>query len=190
VRPLVQGADVLALGPGLGQDDWAHTLFDAALASGKPIVIDADGLNLLARSPRTAAHWVLTPHPGEAARLLARTTDEIQADRIDALRALAARFGGAIVLKGAGSLVLAGASPPTLCDLGNPGMASAGMGDVLTGVIAGLAAQVGDLAQAARMGVYIHARAGDLAAKRGERGLIASDLFEHLRTCVNPTLRH
>jgi ADP-dependent NAD(P)H-hydrate dehydratase / NAD(P)H-hydrate epimerase len=189
LRPLIEAADVLALGPGLGQDEWAQALFTAAIGSGKPAIVDADGLNLLARQPQTSAHWALTPHPGEAARLLATTTNEIQSDRLGAVRALAARYGGVIVLKGAGTLVLTEGSTPAICDRGNPGMASAGMGDVLTGVIAGLAAQLGDLARAAQIGVLIHAHAGDLAAQGGERGLIASDLFERLRTCVNPGLR-
>jgi ADP-dependent NAD(P)H-hydrate dehydratase / NAD(P)H-hydrate epimerase len=187
---LIERADVLAIGPGLGQDEWARALFETSLSSGKPMVIDADGLNLLARQPRTNARWALTPHPGEAARLLGRTSVEIQNDRLGALRALEARYGGTIVLKGAGTMVLSGSAPPAICDRGNPGMASAGMGDVLTGVIASLAGQIGDVARAAELGVMAHAHAGDLAAERGERGLIASDLFEHLRTCVNLNQRH
>jgi NAD(P)H-hydrate epimerase len=186
LRTLIERADVLALGPGLGQDEWAQALYSVALESSKPVVVDADGLNLLARGPRTSAHWALTPHPAEAARLLATTTEAVQADRVAAVRALAARYGGAIVLKGARTLVLTDDGAPAICDRGNPGMASAGMGDVLTGVIAGLAGQLGDMARAARIGVLIHAYAGDLAAQGGERGLIASDLFERLRTCVNP----
>jgi NAD(P)H-hydrate epimerase len=189
LRPLIERADVLALGPGLGQDEWAQALFAAGIESDKPMIVDADGLNLLARSPRTSSRWALTPHPGEAARLLATTTDEIQGDRLGAVRRLAARYGGVIVLKGAGTFVLTDGATPAICDRGNPGMASAGMGDVLTGVIAGLAAQLGDLDRAAQVGVLIHAHAGDLAAQNGERGLIATDLLERLRTCVNPELR-
>jgi NAD(P)H-hydrate epimerase len=180
-------ATVVAVGPGLGQGDWARSLFDAALASGKPLVVDADALNLLAASPKRVDRWVLTPHPGEAARLLGTTNAAVQADRLGAARELQQRYGGTVVLKGAGSIVHAAAGLPGLCDRGNPGMAAGGMGDVLTGVIAGIAAQCGDAACAARAGVFVHAQAGDLAARRGERGLLATDVVEQVRTCVNPS---
>nr|MCU0258712.1 NAD(P)H-hydrate dehydratase [Solirubrobacteraceae bacterium] len=186
LEPALARATVLALGPGLGRSEWARALFEAALASGRPAVLDADALNLLAQSPRRSDGWVLTPHPGEAARLLGRGTGEVQRDRLGAARDLQSRYGGTVVLKGAGSLVQAPVGPPRLCDRGNPGMASAGMGDVLTGVIAGIAAQCGDPGLAAGAGVFVHAQAGDLAARRGERGLIASDVVEQLRACVNP----
>jgi NAD(P)H-hydrate epimerase len=186
LRALIERADVLALGPGLGQGEWSDALFEAAVRSNKPAVIDADGLNLLAQRPRTNARWILTPHPGEAARLLGATVAQIQADRLGAVSALAARYQATIVLKGAGTLIKSGDSLPALCDRGNPGMASGGIGDVLTGVIAGLAAQIPNLETAARVGVLVHATAGDLAASKGERGLLATDLFEHLRYCVNP----
>jgi NAD(P)H-hydrate epimerase len=179
-------ATVLAIGPGLGRSDWARELLAAALAAGLPSVVDADALNLLADAPRRNDRWVLTPHPGEAARLLGTTTAEVQGDRLAAARELQSRYGGTVVLKGAGSLVLSPGHPPRLCDRGNPGMATAGMGDVLTGVIAGIAAQCGDLAAAARAGVFVHAQAGDLAARRGERGLLAGDVIEQVRACVNP----
>jgi hydroxyethylthiazole kinase-like uncharacterized protein yjeF len=186
VLPLIERADVIAIGPGLGQDVWAKALWPLALDAGKPAIVDADALNLLAQTPRTSNDWVLTPHPGEAARLLGVTTPLVQADRLESARALANRYGGHIVLKGAGTLVVTKDALPAICDRGNPGMAAPGMGDVLTGVIAGIAAQTRDLALAARAGVLAHAMAGDLAARRGERGLLASDLFDHLSTCVNP----
>ena len=186
LRALIGRADVLALGPGLGQDEWSTSMFEAAVTSDKPAVIDADGLNLLAQRPRTNARWILTPHPGEAARLLGDTIAGVQEDRLGAVSALAARYEGTVVLKGAGTLIKSGDSLPALCDRGNPGMASGGMGDVLTGVIAGLAAQISNLDAAARVGVLVHATAGDLAAAKGERGLLATDLFAHLRSCVNP----
>lgn len=184
--PLIERADVLAVGPGLGQDQWAAGMLDAVLASDRPVVIDADALNLLARSPRTSSRWILTPHPGEAGRLLGSTTAEVQRDRLRSAREIAARYGGIVVLKGAGTLVVTNDSLPSICDHGNPGMASPGMGDVLTGVIAGIAAQTSDLPGAARAGVLVHALAGDMAARRGERGLLATDLFMYLPTCVNP----
>lgn len=185
-RPLMAAADVVAIGPGLGQTNWARGLLEAALAAGKPLVVDADALNLLAQSPWRGARWVLTPHPGEAARLLGLSTAEVQADRLAALRALSARYGGVVVLKGAGSLVLGPAGRPWVCDAGNPGMATAGMGDVLTGAIAGMVAQCPDLERAAVAAVWVHASAGDLAAAAGERGLLASDVIESLPACVNP----
>ena len=180
-------ATAVAVGPGLGQDPWAQQLFDAALCCGLPMVVDADALNLLAATPVARDNWILTPHPGEAARLLGSTSAVVQSDRLRAARELQARFGGHVVLKGAGSIVQSRAEPPYICDRGNPGMAVAGMGDVLTGVIAGIAAQCGDLALAAKAGVFVHAQAGDLAARGGERGLLASDVLRQVRACVNPT---
>lgn len=184
-RPLMAAADVIAIGPGLGQSDWSRGLLEAALAAGKPLIVDADALNLLARSPWRSDHWVLTPHPGEAARLLGSDASAVQGDRLAAARSLVERFGGTAVLKGAATLVATAGQPVRVCDRGNPGMASAGMGDVLTGAIAGIAAQCRDLPLAARVGVYVHALAGDLAARRGERGLMAGDLIDELRACVN-----
>ena len=140
----------------------------------------------LAERPWHRDGWVLTPHPGEAARLLATDTASIQRDRLGSARAIAARYGGICVLKGAGSLVAAGDCLPWVCDRGNPGMATAGAGDVLTGIIAALIAGGCDLERAAAAGVLLHAHAGDRAAIAGERGLIASDLIAHLRAVVNP----
>jgi len=183
----LERATVVALGPGLGQSSWAVEMFDAVLAAGKPLVLDADALNLLARQPGSRADWVLTPHPGEAARLLGVTTAAVQADRVAAVAQLRTRYGGTAVLKGAGTLIGTADDAPWLCDRGNPGMAVAGMGDVLTGVIAGIAAQCGDLALAARAGVFVHADAGDRdAARAGERGMLAGDVIASLRDCVNP----
>lgn len=185
LRPLLEACDVLALGPGMGRDGWAHALWGAALERLVPTVMDADALNFLAAEPHRRDDWVLTPHPGEAARLLAESTARVQADRLAAVRHLQSRFGGACVLKGAGSLVLDGDGSPGLCDAGNPGMAAAGMGDVLTGIIAGLLAQGLPLGVAARVGTRLHARVGDAEAERGERGLLASDLLAGLRPWVN-----
>ncbi len=186
VRAALERATVVAIGPGLGQSEWAEGLLDAALGSGRPLVVDADALNLIAAAPRACDHWVLTPHPGEAARLLDATTGEVQAGRLRAARELQAQFGGHVVLKGAGSIVQSPGAPAFICDRGNPGMAAGGMGDVLTGVVAGIAAQCGDLGLAARAGVFVHAQAGDLAARGGERGMLASDVLRQIRACVNP----
>ncbi|MET0534983.1 MAG: NAD(P)H-hydrate dehydratase, partial [Steroidobacter sp.] len=189
LEAMIERADVLAIGPGLGRDAWAEALLGKALQSDKPTVIDADALNLLSHAPRANSKWILTPHPGEAGRLLGISTADVQSNRVRAARELAERFAGTVVLKGAGTLVVTGDCLPYICDQGNPGMASPGMGDVLTGVIAGIAAQTADLPGAARVGVLVHAMAGDMAARRGERGLLATDLFGYLPTCVNPAQR-
>ena len=181
---LLDRADVVAVGPGLGRDAWGRGLWQRVLDAHCPLVVDADALNLLADMPAKRADWVLTPHPGEAARLLARSTAQVQADRFAAAEELVRRYGGACVLKGAGSLVHAGECT-TVCGAGNPGMATAGMGDVLTGVIAALIAQGAAPADAACEGVCLHAAAGDEAAAEGERGLLAGDLISHLRILCN-----
>lgn len=186
LRPLLERADTLALGPGLGQSAWSHALWLTALDARKPLVLDADGLNLLAKEPRRfTAPTVLTPHPGEAARLLGRSVEAVERDRFAAARELAARFDAVVVLKGAGSLVADPNGRLDVCPWGNPGMASGGMGDLLTGIVAAMLAQGCDAWQAARLGVGLHARAGDLAACEGERGLLASDLLLPLRRLGN-----
>lgn len=186
LKPLLLKATVIVIGPGLGQTDWSKQLFETVFASPQPKVIDADGLNLLAQHPKKFEQWVLTPHPGEAGRLLNCEAKQIQADRISAIRELQATYGGVVVLKGAGSLICASNSL-SICQSGNPGMASGGMGDVLSGVIGALLAQNFNLQQAAELGVCLHACAGDMAAQQmGERGLIASDLMSYLHLLVNP----
>lgn len=186
LAPLIERADVIAIGPGLGQDDWSRMLWSGLEGAGKPTVVDADALNLLAQMPRIASQWILTPHPGEAARLLGISAADIQRDRLASAVQISSRYGGVVVLKGAGTLVIAPGALPHICDRGNPGMASPGMGDVLTGVIAGILAQGSECAEAARAGVLVHAMAGDMAANRGERGILASDLFNYLPACINP----
>jgi ADP-dependent NAD(P)H-hydrate dehydratase / NAD(P)H-hydrate epimerase len=189
---LLRPADVVAIGPGLGRSDWAQTLLRHTLACGKRLVIDADALNLLAEHRLVApAGSVLTPHPGEAARLLQIGTDAVQADRPAALHALTLRHPGAvIVLKGAGTLIgvtqrdMPGPMP-AICERGNPGMAAAGMGDVLTGAIAGILGQCGDPWLAARAGVMAHALAGDDLARDRERGILALELADALNRWVN-----
>lgn len=183
LNPLLQKATVVAIGPGLGQDAWAQALLSTVLESHLPLVVDADALNLLALEPAKRDNWILTPHPGEAARLLNKSGAEVQADRLLAAKELQEALGGVVVLKGAGSVVTDG-EEAGICIGGNPGMASGGMGDVLTGVIASLVAQGMDLLQAAQLGVCLHAEAADRAAEQGERGLIASDLFSVIRGLV------
>ncbi len=186
LAPLLEKADVIAFGPGLGQTPWADELFTLLARDEKPCVWDADALNLLARKPGAARQRVITPHPGEAARLLKSNTRDVQANRRKALDGLQQRYGGTAVLKGAGTLVSSAGGAPWLCTSGNPGMAAPGMGDVLTGVIAALLAQGLLPEDAAALGVDLHARAGDRGAAGGERGLMAGDLVAELRQLVNP----
>lgn len=244
LTPLIEKASVIVIGPGLGQSNWSRHLFDTALRlihskkanSNEPpkkLIVDADGINLLAEKKSQANestecftaynHWVLTPHPGEAARLLTAlnsddslsskeaqantnqaktaTTKSIANDRFNAVTQLQKNYGGAIVLKGAGSLIASASfaveSPLqdrtqtnqlhiTVNNTGNPGMATGGMGDVLSGVIGGLLAQHLSIKDAAELGVWLHGKAADRAvAGNGERGLLATDLLPHLRRLVN-----
>lgn len=186
LMPLLRRASVVAIGPGLGQDRWARALLDAASSSGRPAVIDADGLNLLAQRPQQLGGTVLTPHPGEAARLLGTTVAEVERNRLDAAHRLARRYGSTAVLKGAGSLVCDGGRT-ACCPVGNPGMAVAGMGDALTGVIAALMAQGMAPFEAARVAVRVHADSGDwVAARRGPRGMLPGDVIDALGQFLNP----
>ncbi|HET8789733.1 MAG TPA: NAD(P)H-hydrate dehydratase, partial [Modicisalibacter sp.] len=156
--------------------------------AGKPLVIDADGLNLLVNHwpGERRDDWLLTPHPGEAARLLGIGAGEVQADRLSAIRKLQQHRGGVTILKGAGSLI-AGSSGVGVCTYGNPGMASGGMGDVLSGMLGALIAQGLELEAAARVGAVLHAQAADAAARKaGERGLLAGDLACYARSLANP----
>lgn len=191
LAPLLERATVVVIGPGLGQGDWGRTLLAAALASGKPCVLDADALNLLAAAGATLrADAIVTPHPGEAARLLGCSIAQVQGDRFASAAALQARLGGVVVLKGAGTIVQASGAAPAVIAAGNPGMAVGGMGDLLAGVIAALRAQGFSPADAAVAGALLHAAAGDAAAREdGERGLLPSDLLPWLRRLANPVRR-
>ena len=185
LEPLLAKATVIVLGTGLGQRDWAKSLFESALNSDKPTIVDADGLNLLAQCPQNQTNWILTPHVGEAARLLATTTKAIQTNRFEAVQALQQKYGGVVLLKGAGTLI-ASKNGIAISNSGNAGMASGGMGDVLAGVVASLVAQGMSLEDAAEQGAYGHGLAADEATKHdGERGLLASDLLPHLRSWIN-----
>jgi hydroxyethylthiazole kinase-like uncharacterized protein yjeF len=187
LAPLLAKATVIVVGPGLGQTPWSKMLLKEVLHSKLPLVVDADALNILAEKPAARRNWVLTPHPGEAGRLLKKSTAEIQQNRLEALSKLKQIYDGVCVLKGAGTLVMGSDLLPALCVDGNPGMASGGMGDVLSGVIGGLIAQGIPLEDAAKLGVCLHAIAGDKAAEAGgERGLLAMDLMPWLRKLVNP----
>lgn len=183
-------ADAIALGMGLGQGDWARAHLMRVLASGKPCVLDADALNLLALKPQPVPQAVLTPHPGEAARLLGCETADIGHDRIAAASQLARRYQCAVVLKGAGSVIAAPGQPPQILDVGNPGMASAGMGDTLAGIIATLLAQAHTPLQAASIGAWLHGRAGDMAAKADAgASLLARDVIARLNMAFSECIQ-
>lgn len=193
--PRLKWASGFVIGPGLGLDDWGEArwaeVLNAQADQLRPWVIDADALTLLAEQARRdqlpawwsaseTPHAVLTPHPGEAARLLDCSNAEIERDRFAAARALSSRYGAVIALKGAGTIVDDGRTS-WVCGLGNPGMASGGMGDVLSGVIGGLLVQGLKPLQACLLGVWLHSRAADLAHRRhDDRGLLAADLFATL----------
>jgi NAD(P)H-hydrate epimerase len=197
VGELIERASVIVIGPGLGRGDWSRRLFQQALAAqrqGTPLVVDADALQLLAerKGQDKSLHrqnWVLTPHPGEAAALLECSVAEIQSDRFAAIAQLSSLYGGVCLLKGNGSLIMDSTDPGKswLCSEGNAGMGSGGMGDVLSGLIAGLIAQGLSLSDALRTAVCIHGEAADmLAARHGQRGLLATDLLEPVQQLVNP----
>jgi len=187
---LLDRPSVLVVGPGLGTSPWSEQLLQKALATGLPLVVDADALNILAagRVGKDAdlSRAVLTPHPGEAARLLGCTAADIQADRFAAVGALAAKYRATVLLKGAGTLIASGDGDIALCPYGNPGMATGGMGDILSGVIGALLGQGLSPRAAAETGACLHALAGDDgAAQHGQIGLCASDLLPLLRRRLN-----
>ncbi|WP_051333570.1 bifunctional ADP-dependent NAD(P)H-hydrate dehydratase/NAD(P)H-hydrate epimerase [Aliagarivorans marinus] len=186
---LLDKANTAVIGPGLDTDEWASELLTACLERDFPLLVDADGLNLLTKMPKWRGNWILTPHPAEAARLLACSVAEIEDDRITAARNIQQSFGGICVLKGAGTIIAGDNGRVRISSAGNPGMASGGMGDVLSGIIGGLLAQFAesiDLFDIACIGVTIHGMAADLAAEQGQRGLLASDLMPYVRQLVNP----
>jgi len=165
------------------------------LANHTPLVVDADALNLLAERAeqnknKSRDNWILTPHPGEAARLMGCSTAEIQGDRFAAVAHLQKGWGGVCLLKGAGSLICYPTednAKTELCSVGNPGMASGGMGDVLSGIIGGLVAQKFSLAVSLRIACCVHGESADLAsATNGQRGLAATDLYPYIRQLLNP----
>ena len=189
LAPLLERASVIVVGPGLARGAWGRQMLAAALAASQPLLLDADALNLLAESgpgkDRGDQARIMTPHPGEAGRLLACSSRDIEADRFAAAETISERYRATVVLKGAGTLVSDPGETIRVCEGGNPGMGSGGMGDVLSGVIAGLVAQGLAPATAATAGVILHAAAADIAAADGERGLLAGDLMLPLRTLVN-----
>lgn len=186
-------ADTLVIGPGLGRHDWGRDLWRYVCAHWQgPMVADADALYWWAQgdtpSASLAATTLITPHPGEAARLLGEEIRAVQRDRLHAVEVLLEQYHcGAVILKGAGSLVgpFSGAQRWMICPWGNPGMATGGTGDVLSGICGALSAQGRGLVNTAMTAVGVHARAGDCAARAGQRGLVASDLIGFVRHLLN-----
>ena len=188
--PLIGRASVIAVGPGLGRDAWGVSLLDRVVATDRALVIDADAINLLARGsaawPSAAKRAVVyTPHPAEAGRVLDESAGALESDRYSAARVLAEAHPGTWLLKGAGTIVAEPSAIPCVCEGGNPGMASGGMGDVLTGVVAALLAQGCSAFDAASAGACVHAAAADAAARDGQRGMFASDVIAALRPVVD-----
>lgn len=177
----IERASVIVVGPGLGQAAWGRSLLSAVASAKVPQVWDADALNLLVREPLALpATSILTPHPGEAARLLGISTEAVQADRPGAARKLARKYAVVCVLKGAGTLVADPSGQLARCTRGHPAMAGAGLGDVLSGVLGALLAQGMSNWEAACLGVWLHACAGERLGLEG-RGLAASDLVPVIR---------
>ena len=188
-QALLKGKDVVVAGPGLGQDDWAYTLLQEVVASECSVILDADALNLLSQHPqlqkRRKSPMILTPHPGEASRLLHTDNIKIQQDRFSAVAECVEQFSAITLLKGAGTIISDG-SNHYLCSAGNPGMAVAGMGDVLSGVLGALLAQGIEPLKATLLACWLHSSAADdIVAKQGEIGLLATQLIPVIRRKLN-----
>ena len=189
LESLLDKPSVLVVGPGLGRSAWSEQLLQKAVATGLPMVLDADALNIVAdgRVVKTTGHtWVLTPHTGEAARLLNTTVDEIEANRYSAVQKIQEKYNAVVLLKGPGTLIASANQITKVCPYGNPGMATAGMGDLLSGIIGGLIAQGLSLQDAAELGCCLHSAAADkLVDDAGYRGIAASDLLPYLQKLLN-----
>jgi len=183
---VLPGKSVVAIGPGISdREDTAQLVHTVIESVSIPLVIDADGLNALARNPdilkKAKAAVVLTPHPGEMARLMGTTTQAVQADRIGTARKYSTACGGIVVLKGARTVIAEPGGHVYINPTGNPGMASGGMGDVLTGMITGFMAQGWDPLFCAQFAAFLHGRIGDmLATRQGGRGIMATDIIKEI----------
>ncbi len=188
LEPHLGRPDVLVVGPGLGQTAWSEQVLQQALLSRLPLVLDADALNILAKGRLTLSarnDCVLTPHPGEAARLLGISVAEVQADRLAAVRALHSHYGGVVVLKGSGTLICDGKTI-VLASVGNAGLARGGTGDVLSGLVGGLMAQGLSVFEAAQLAVCVHGDAAVAAVpETGVRGMLASELVPYIRRLLS-----
>lgn len=183
----LEWADVVVIGPGLGQQAWGKKALQKIENFRKPMLWDADALNLLAINPDKRHNRVITPHPGEAARLLNCSVAEIESDRLLSAQRLVKRYGGVAVLKGSGTIVTSADDEISIVDAGNAGMGSGGMGDVLSGIIGAMLGQKFSLYEAACVGCVAHGAAADYrAARYGTRGMLATDLFSALMRVINP----
>jgi len=181
---LMNKADVILIGPGLGQDKWAQKIFARTIETKKPLVVDADALRLLSDNPSKCDYWVLTPHPGEAAKLLACNTEEIQLNRVSSALAIQEQYSGITVLKGSGT-VTCHDQQINFCTSGNVSLATGGSGDVLGGIISSLIAQGLSLIDAANCGTMLHGLAAELVSKHGTRGMLPEDLFPAIYKLIN-----
>ncbi len=184
LNELLAKADAVVIGPGLGQDKWAQKIFANVIETKLPLVVDADALHLLSKNPSKCDHWILTPHPGEAAQLLSCNKDEIQLQRLTSVLAIQEQYGGMTILKGSGSLTCLD-QKIGFCTSGNASLATGGTGDILAGIIAGLIAQGASLVDATHCGIMLHGRAAEMISKDGSRGILAQDLFPALHKLVN-----
>lgn len=190
LEPLLDRPSVLVVGPGLGRSPWSEQLLQKAVATGLPMVLDADALNILAEGrvvrQSESQQWVLTPHMGEAARLLGVSVEEIQSDRFSAVAKIKEKYNAVVLLKGPGTLISSEDQIFKLCPYGNPGMATAGMGDLLSGIIGGLMAQGLERQQAAELGCCLHSAAADeWVSTAGYRGVTASDILPRVQKLLN-----
>ncbi|MXP56376.1 NAD(P)H-hydrate dehydratase [Pantoea sp. Mhis] len=187
LQKALEWADVIAIGPGLGKRNWGKDALNIVQSIKKPMVWDADALNLLAINQNYNINRIITPHLGEASRLLGIKIIEIEHDPLSALQSLLKQYGGIVVLKGAGTLIGSITGEIAVADVGNEGMASAGMGDALTGIIASLVAQHFTLLESAYAGCIIHGAAADeVACLRGKRGMLATDIIKLIWKVINP----
>jgi len=190
LEPWLDRPTVLVVGPGLGRSAWSEQLLQKAVATGLPMVLDADALTILAEGrvvPNLDGHqWVLTPHAGEAARLLDTTVAAVQADRFAAVREIQQKFNAVVLLKGPGTLIAGKDQLIKVCPYGNPAMATAGMGDLLSGIVGGLIAQGLSLQIATELGCCVHSSAADMAVSEcGHRGIVATDLLPYMHKLLN-----
>ena len=191
LEPLLDTATVLIVGPGLGRSAWSEQLLQKSLSAGRPMVVDADALNMIAEGGLkinfSELSWIITPHSGEAAKLLGTSAGIVERDRFSAIKALQKKYSATVILKGPGTLVVGDqVTGPRICPYGNAAMATAGMGDLLAGIVGSLIAQGMPLELAAELGCCIHSRAADLAVDRsGQLGLTATDTLSFLRAILN-----
>ncbi|WWP02701.1 MAG: NAD(P)H-hydrate dehydratase [Candidatus Dasytiphilus stammeri] len=180
-------SNTIIIGPGLGQEKWAKDACQKLKISKKNMLWDADALTNLAKDPNKCNNRIITPHPGEAARLLNLSIKEIENNRVQTAKILAKKYGGVVVLKGAGTIIASYKGQLTIADVGNVGLASAGMGDILSGIIGSFIGDNFSLYESACLGCVIHGKAADyLAKKYGTRGILARDILSVIYKFLTP----